>query len=47
MKIYPYIIYMVPDHKQKVLQMRYWEVKVDYYGKRHEYIGNYGDKMEI
>ena len=29
----PSIIYMVPHHQQKVLQMRYQEVQVDYYGK--------------
>ena len=29
MKTYPSIIYMVPDHKQKVLQMRYQEGQVD------------------
>ena len=34
MKIDPYIICMVPDHKQKNLQMRYREVQVDYYGKK-------------
>ena len=32
MKIDPSIIYMVPDHKT-VLQIRYWEGQVDYYGK--------------
>ena len=29
----PSIIYMVPHHQQKVLQMRYQEGQVDYYGK--------------
>ena len=32
MKTDPSIIYMVPDHKQKVLQMLYQEGPVDYYG---------------
>ena len=32
MKTDPSIIYMVPDHKQKVLQMLYQEGQVDYYG---------------
>ena len=32
-KTNPSIIYMVPDHKQNVLQMRYQEGQVDYYGK--------------
>ena len=27
-------IYMVPYHKHKVLQMIYWEVQVNYYGKK-------------
>ena len=30
----PSIIYMFSDHKQKVLQMTYWEVQVDNYGKK-------------
>ena len=34
MKTYPSIMYMVPYHKQKVLQKRYWEGQVDYYGKK-------------
>ena len=34
MKLDPSIIYMVPDHKQKVLQMRYFEGQVDYFGKK-------------
>ena len=47
MKTDPSIIYMVPDYNQKVLQTRYWEEKVDYYGKkRHEFVGNYGEKVE-
>ena len=25
---------MVPDHKQKDLKMRYWELQVDYFGKK-------------
>ena len=25
---------MIPDHKQNILQMRYCEGQVDYYGKR-------------
>ena len=29
-----YIIYMVPDYNQKVLQIKYWEGKVDCYGKK-------------
>ena len=32
MKIDPSIIYMFPDNKQKLLQMRYHEEQVDYYG---------------
>ena len=28
------IIYMVPDHKQRVFQMRYRAGRVDYYGKK-------------
>ena len=35
------IIYMVPDHKQTNLHMRYREGKVDYYGKMHSFVGNY------
>ena len=47
MKTDPSSIYMVSDHKNK-LQMRYQEGQVDYYGKkRHEFVGIYGDKMEI
>ena len=42
----PSIIYMVLDHKQKVLQIRYLEEQVDYYGKRHDFVGDYGDKVE-
>ena len=39
---------MVPDHKQKVLQMMYREVQVEYFGKkRYEFVGNYGHKVEI
>ena len=34
MKTYPPIIYMVPDQKQKVLQMIFWEGQVYYYGKK-------------
>ena len=34
MKTDPSIIYMIPDHKQNVLWMKYWEVQVDYYGKK-------------
>ena len=34
MKIDPSIIYMVPDHKKNVFQMRYWDGKVDYFGKK-------------
>ena len=30
----PSIIYMVPDHKRKVFQMRYQEGKVEYFGKK-------------
>ena len=33
MKTDPYIIYLVPDHKKKALQMRYWEGQVGYFGK--------------
>ena len=33
MKTYPSIIYMVLDHKQNVLQIRYQEGYVDYYDK--------------
>ena len=47
MKTDPSIVYMVPDHKQKVLQMGYWEGQVDYYGlKRHYFVRNYVDKVE-
>ena len=31
MKTDPSIIYMVPDHKKNVLQMRYREVQADYF----------------
>ena len=34
MKTYPSIIYMIPDYKQKVFQMRYREGQVHYYGKK-------------
>ena len=34
MKTDPSIIYIVPDHKQNVLHMRYREGQVDYYGKK-------------
>ena len=48
MKKDPSTIYMVPDQKQKVLQMIYQEGQVDYYGKKsHGFVGNYGDKLEI
>ena len=41
MKIDPSIAYMVPYHKQNVLQIRYREVQVDYFGKkRHKYAGH-------
>ena len=30
----PSIIYMFPDHKQKVLQLKSREGQVDYYGKK-------------
>ena len=33
-KIDPSIIYMLPDHKLKKLQMRYQEGQNDYYGKK-------------
>ena len=46
MKTDPSIIYMVPDHKQIVLRMRYQEVQVEYFGKRHEFVDNYVDKVE-
>ena len=36
MKTYPSIVYMVPDHKQKVFQMRYHNGKVDYFGMKAE-----------
>ena len=32
-KTYPSIIYMIPYLKQRVLQMRYCEVQVDYFGE--------------
>lgn len=34
MKADPSIVLMLPDHKQKVLQMRYREGQVEYYGKK-------------
>ena len=34
MKTDPSIIYMVPEHNQKVLQMRYHEGQFDYFGKK-------------
>ena len=32
MKIDPSIVYMFQDHKQRVLQIRYQEVQVEYFG---------------
>ena len=47
MKTCPSIIYIVPDYNQKVLQTIYWEGKVDCYGKkRHEFVGDYGEKVD-
>ena len=34
MKTEPFIVYMVLDHKQKVLQMRFCKGQVDYCGKK-------------
>ena len=34
MKTYLSIVYMVPEHKKKVLQMNYCEVQADYFGNK-------------
>ena len=33
-KTYTFIVYMIPDHKQKVLHMRYRDGYADYFGKK-------------
>ena len=41
-----FIIYIIPDHKQNILQMRYRYIQVDYFGKKGTILfADYGDKV--